>query len=251
MAGTFKFHSKLHRASHHTAASNIAPDAGLDPIASKDFPFLGIFYTILTDNIRSYNIPTNSLEWWSTYRTVNTLSGSWANTLSLYTTVRTLSDNWNNGFSAYTTYRPVSSSYTSLYTTLQTYSAEWNSPYIMYINEVQEYTASKTFKGTDLTTVVAPSTIPWDLNLNQSTFLTMNNRYFVANPTNMKKGGTYILTCIQTSVGNNDVVFDTAYRFNGTPFLEGIIDQTPNSRTVITFVCDGTLMYGDVTKYLE
>ena len=251
MAGTFKFHSKLHRANHHTATTSIAPDAGLDPIASQQLPFLGIFYNILTDNNRTFNIPTNSLEWWSTYRTVNSLSANWANTRSLYTTVLSLSDDWNTGYVGYTVFNPNSASYTSVYTTVRTYSAEWNSPYVMYMNEVQEYTASKTFSGTNLTNFTAPSSVIWDLNYNQSTFLTMNNSYFITNPQNLKKGGTYILTCIQTSIGGKDAVFDTAYRFNGTPLLEGIIDQAPGARTVITFVSDGTLMYGDVTKYLE
>lgn len=251
MAGTFKFHSKLHRASHHTAATNIAVDAGLDPIASQDLPFLGIFYTILTDNNRTYNIPTNSLEWWSSYSTVKTLSANWANTLSLYTTVNSLSDAWNLGYIGYTVFSPNSASYTSVYTTVQTYSADWNSPYIMYVQQVQEYTASKTFSGTNLTNVTAPSTINWDLNYNQCTFLTMTSSYFVANPTNMKRGGTYTLTCVQTNVGGKDAKFDTAYRFNGTPLLENIIDSGASRRTVITFVSDGTLMYGDVTKFLE
>jgi hypothetical protein len=251
MAGTFKFHSKLHRASHHTAVTNISPDAGLDPIASIEFPFLGAFYNIITDNNRSFSIATNSIEWWSTYNTVNSLSSSWANALSLYTTVRSLSDSWNDGYSGFLSFSPNSASYISTYTTVSTFSAEWSYPFIMFTNAVQQYTASKTFSGTNLTTVIAPSTIPWDLDYNQSAFLTMNNDYFVQGPTNLRKGGLYTLTCVQTNVGDKKAVFDTAYRFNGTPDLENIIDTAPGTRTVITFVSDGVLMFGDVTKYLE
>lgn len=251
MAGTFKFHSKLHRASHHTAPSITIPDSNTDPIASEELPFKGVFYTILTDSAGSYNIPTNSFEWWSTYNTVNTLSGNWANTRSMYTTINTLSDNWNNAYVAYTVFQANSSKYESVYTTVSTFSAQWNIPGVMYLNVAQEYTASKTFSGTNLANNNSPLTLSWDLNTDQCTFITMISSYFVSNPLNMKKGGTYVLTCIQPSVSGNDAFFDTAYRFNDTPLQSGIIDIRPNRRTVITFVSDGTLMYGDVTKYFE
>jgi hypothetical protein len=251
MAGTFKFHSKLHRASHHSSPSITIPDSNTDPIASQQLPFNGIFYTILTDNAGSFSIPTNSFEWWSTYSTVNTLSGNWANTRSMYTTINTLSNNWNSAYVASTVFRANSAEYESVYTTVSAFSAQWNFPGVMYLGVAQEYTASKTFSGTNLANNDSPLTLSWDLDTNQCTFLTMTNSFVVSNPLNMKKGGTYVLTCLQTSVGGNDAIFDTSYRFNDTPLQSGIIDLTPNRRTVITFVSDGVLMYGDVTKYLE
>ena len=251
MAGTFKFHSKYHRASHHSLAVPNVPDSSLDPIASQQFPFLGIFFTTLTDSLRTYNINTNSMEWWAAFNTLSNLSGNWAPSLSLYTTVNSLSDNWNLGYVGYTVFNANSGDYESVYTTVQTYSGEWNSPYVMYTNQAQESIASKTFSGTDLTVTTAPSTVAWDLDYNQVTFLTMTNKLFLSNPTNMKRGGNYILNVKQTALGGKDLVFDTSYRFNGTPLLAGVINTAANGRSVITFICDGTLMFGDITNYLE
>jgi len=251
MAGTFKFHSKLHRDSHHTVNAGGSPDAALDPIASQSLPFAGIFYNDLTDNARSFSFKTNSLEWWSTYVTVRSLSSNWNNTASLYSTVNSLSNNWNDGARAATTFRPLSGGYSSVYTTVVTYSAEWNAPFIMFRNLVQEYTASKTFSGTVLTNTPGQSTVPWDLDYNQSTFLTMFQDFQLQNPTNMKRGGTYCITVIQNNVGGWDLKFDTSYRFNNTMDRQFLISTTPRYRTVITFVSDGTLMYGDITKFNE
>lgn len=251
MAGTFKFHSKLHRDSHHTVAASNSPDAALDPIASQQLPFAGIFYNNITDSVRSFSIQTNSLQWWATYNTVFSLSSNWNNTYTLYSTVNSLSDNWNDGYSGYVSFKPNSASFIAVYTTVRTYSAEWNTPFIMYVHEPQEYTASKTFSGTNLTFAPGTSSVFWDLSSNQSTFLTMDRDLGIANPTNMRRGGHYTLTCTQNVVGNWDLKFGTSYRFNGTTNQQFIIDTTPRSRTVITFVCDGTLMYGDVTKFNE
>jgi hypothetical protein len=43
MAGTSRFHDKLHRANHHSVVSPGLPDSAYDPIASKDHPFRGDF----------------------------------------------------------------------------------------------------------------------------------------------------------------------------------------------------------------
>ena len=43
MAGTSRFHDKLHRANHHSVVSPGLPDSAYDPIASKDYPFRGDF----------------------------------------------------------------------------------------------------------------------------------------------------------------------------------------------------------------
>lgn len=253
MAGTFKFHSKLHRASHHTVSGTNVPDAGLDPIASLAYPFLGVFYNILTDRFRSFNIQTNSFEWWSGYSTVNTLSSNWAPTLSLYNTVTSLSDNWDLGFVGYTQLNTTSGRYENVSTVVETYSANWNSPFILYTNVVGEYTTSKTFSGTNLTISPATSTIDWNLDDNQVTFCTLTMPVTCNNPTNQKNGGIYTLVFQQDSDGNYEVRFSTAYRFNnivpGYPLTGGIVNLQPNYTTVITFVSNGVLMFGDVTYY--
>jgi len=251
MAGSFTFHNKLHRASHHTLTGTGVPDAGLDPIASMEEPFMGTFYTILPDLSGNLVITSNSFDWWSTWYTVNALSGNWAPTLSLYTTINSLSNNWNFGYSGYLNYSNLSGLYVSVYTTVRTYSGEWNSPFIMYTNRAQQYTRSKTFSGTDLTITTAPSTVSWDLDYNQVTFITLTGDVRFLNPTNRRKGGTYILSIKQDVSGNHDIAFDSAYRFNGTIDLTGVINLSAGGRTVISFVSDGLLLYGDRVFYSE
>lgn len=258
MAGSFTFHNKLHRASHHTLSGTGLPDAGLDPIASESQPFLGTFYALLQDSNGQLTIKTNSYQWWSVFTTVSSTSAIWAPTLSLYNTVNSLSSSWTLGYSGYLSYRPASGLYTSVYTTVCAFSGEWNSPYIMFTNVAQEYTASKTFSGTNLkyngvatyqTNQTYP-TVDWDLDRNQVTFVTLTANTIFNNPTNMRRGGIYTLNITQSAGGNCDALFRTAYRFNSTIALTGVISLSANSRTIIHFVSDGNLMYGDRTYYI-
>ena len=166
---------------------------------------------------------------------------------STYTTVNSLSNNWNLGFNGYLTFLPNSAKYESAYTTLNTFSASWNNEYIMYLNVVQEYTKSKTFSGTDLP-VVDPLSVNWDLDSNQVTFITLMSSVSVNNPLNMKRGGLYTMVVKQSSAGGKDIQFDTCYRFPGTIFRNNIVYQDPYTVTVINFLCDGAVMFGDVVK---
>lgn len=249
MAGSYVFHSKLHRASHHTISGSGLPDAGLDPIASKDQPFLGVFYNVIPDDTGALTIRTDSIQWWSTWTSVNSTSAIWAPTLSMFKTVSSLSADWNRGFNGYTTFLANSSIYESTYTTVSTFSADWNAPYKMFTDLVQEYTASKTFSGTDLKYNVDTKVVTWDVSLNQVTFLTLTESLEFKSVVNAKKGGIYTLTIIQNEVGGHDITFDPVFRFNSTLNLNGVIATEPGSRTIITFVYDGNIMYGQRANY--
>lgn len=251
MAGTYTFHSKLHRASHHTISGTALPDAGLDPIASQTQPFIGVFFNTIPDSLGFLTINTNSYQWWTTYASVSTLSGIWAPSLSLYNTVNTLSTNWNLGYVGYSNYSQISSLYVSVYTTVSTFSADWNAPFIMFTNLAQEYTAAKTFSGTDLKINSGTDTVIWDVSSNQVTFITLSSNLNFANPLNHKKGGNYTLNVIQSGAGGYDIRFSTAYRFNNTIALSGVISTLSGSRTIINFMSDGTLLYGDRVVFLE
>lgn len=247
MAGTSKFHSKFHRANHHSVAFPGTPDSGLDPIASITQPFLGVFYNTITDDNRSYTLNGNSLQWYLAYTAVSQNSGYWGLTDSVYNTVNALSASWNLGYNGYLSFYPNSAKYESAYTTLNTYSAGWNNENIMYLNVVQEYTKSKTFSGTDLAYLNLNS-VDWDLDLNQVTFITLMSSISVNNPLNMKRGGLYTMVVKQSTAGGKDINFDTCYRFPNTIFRYNIVYQVPNAVTVINFLCDGAVMYGDVIK---
>jgi hypothetical protein len=61
MSGIARFHDKLHRSNHHTAATPGLPDSSYDPIASPEKPFRGDF--ILSGSLSSRNeVKSSSFE---------------------------------------------------------------------------------------------------------------------------------------------------------------------------------------------
>lgn len=259
MAGTLTFHNKFHRANHHSLSSLDTLDSGLDPIATIDYPFLGIFYNVLTNQARTFSIETNSFDWWSAYTTVRDFSATWMLTRTYYSTTSSLSDNWNLGYRAYLYLQANSANFENTYATVCSFSAEWGSPYLMFTNKAQEYTHSKTFSGVDLKiNPVYPglSTINWDLNLEQVAFIRVNQNLFITNPKEdtIFQGGLYTLVFKQDNTlvaGNGYTVdFDTAYRFsNRLSYSENskAVHLGLSAITIIHFIAINGLMYGDVT----
>lgn len=256
MAGTFTVHNKFHRSNHYSLTS-IVVDSGMDPIASKQYPFLGIFYNIITDQERTFFIPTNSYEWWSAYTTMSSFSANWMKTQTLYTTVCTLSDNWNLGYNSFTTLCANSGLYDSAFTTVCAYSASWGSPFLMFTNKVQEYTHAKTFSGVDLygEDPANPGDIrrfEWDLNTQQVAFITVKEDIFIENPIeeSIINGGLYTLVFKQNNSTVVDtgyqVNFDTNYRFNSSLNFNNVVSKGLSAVTVINFLAVNGVMYGDV-----
>lgn len=255
MAGRYTFHNKFHRSNHHSISALDTVDSGLDPIASKNYPFRGVFYNLLTDTERTYSIETNSYEWWSAYTTMLGNSATWMLTRSLYTTVSSLSDSWNAGYTAYTHFNALSNLILSLYTTVCSYSAEWGSPYLMFTNRVQQYTHAKTFSGQDLkpigTNFFETTTYNWDLNTQQVAFIQLTDtNIFVKNPLETSKvnGGQYSLVIQQpkNALTVYNAEFDTQYRFNDRDRRDDAILIAISGITMINFLCVGGLMFGDV-----
>ena len=99
----------------------------------------------------------------------------------------------------------------------------------------QEYTASQNF---DEQTLTDGSTIPWDLQTEQVSKVTLaGNRTFNA-PTNHKAGLVCVLTIIQDGSGSHTATFNSAYKFAGgsAPTLT----TTASARDILVFISDGT-----------
>lgn len=251
MAGTFKFHNKLHRTSHYTVPADIGYDDASDPIASQEFPFYGIFYNTLTDAAGTYSINTNSYEWWSAFSTIKANSANWANSDSLYQTVNALSAGWSLGYNGYLTFNAVSANFVSTYTTVRDNSASWYSEFTMYTNIAQEFTRAKTFSGTNITydaSFPGLSVMSWNLEDNQVTFAGVTGSTFFNNPTNIKAGGTYVLN-ISTNSPGLSAIFGTAYRLSNNLINTRTINLSTFNRVILDFVSDGTLMFGNPTYY--
>lgn len=255
MAGTFTFHNKFHRANHHSLSSFTTLDSGMDPIASRQYPFRGVFYNILTDQANNFFIPTNSYEWWTAYVTMSSLSANWMNTQTLFTTVCSLSDKWNLGYTGYTSLCSNSGLYDSAYSTVCAFSASWGSPFLMFTNKVQQYTHAKTFSGVDLVgdSSLNPMVYDWNLDTQQVAFITVDRNILILNPLEetIINGGLYTLVFKQKNDGiantGHQVSFDTGYRFNTSPFFTDIVDKSLSAITIINFIAIDNLMYGDVT----
>ena len=102
----------------------------------------------------------------------------------------------------------------------------------------QEYTAAHNFKSITLND--APS-VSWDLASGQVAKLTLGGSRTLANPTNPKDGGTYILVVTQ-----GQAVYTLAYgdRYKWPNGVAPVIGATSGCRNVLTFVYDGTNMLG-------
>ena len=93
---TFAFHNNYHRSNHHTVHLSGFPESSSDPIASLDYPFLGIFYNNYYDTSANFLGQSNSFDWWSVHTTTSAQSAIWELFPTTYTTVKE-----NSGFQPY------------------------------------------------------------------------------------------------------------------------------------------------------
>lgn len=86
------------------------------------------------------------------------------------------------------------------------------------------------------------SSISWDAGSKQSTDVTLGGNRTLSNPTNLNQGFTYVLKVIQDGTGSRTLAYGNKYKWPGgtAPTLStgaGAVD-------ILTFVSDGTNMYG-------
>lgn len=106
-------------------------------------------------------------------------------------------------------------------------------------SSVIDYTGQQNFTATTLTD---GANISWNLNTNQVTSVTLGGNRTLDNPTNMKDGGTYILTVKQDATGSRTLAYGTAYKWPGG--TAPTLSTAANAVDILTFVSDGTNMYG-------
>ena len=107
----------------------------------------------------------------------------------------------------------------------------------------QEYTKTQNFNATTLTDAAS---IAWDLESNQVCSVTLAGNRTLANPTNMKDGATYILIVKQDATGSRTLAYGTAYKFEGG--TAPTLSTGTNAVDILTFVCDGTSMFGNIAQ---
>lgn len=110
-------------------------------------------------------------------------------------------------------------------------------------NEVRKsavgaFTAQQYFAEATLTDA---SSIAWDLDAAQSAKVTLGGNRTLANPSNMKAGGTYILRVIQDGTGSRTLSLASAYKKAGGATLT--LTTTAAAVDILSFYSDGTYMY--------
>jgi len=102
-----------------------------------------------------------------------------------------------------------------------------------------EYTKTQNFNATTLTDA---SSIAWDVSSNQVSSVTLSGNRALANPTNLVDGATYILIVKQDATGSRTLSYGTAYKWPGG--TAPTLTTTASAVDILTFVSDGTNMYG-------
>lgn len=90
-------------------------------------------------------------------------------------------------------------------------------------------------------TITDAATINWDLSQYQVATVTLGGNRTIAAPSNMSVG-TFVLHLKQDATGSRTVTWNSVFKFPAgvTPPLT----TTANARDIVSFICDGTYMYG-------
>ena len=97
-----------------------------------------------------------------------------------------------------------------------------------------------------MTTLTDASSIAWDVSANQVAQVTLGGNRTLANPSNLQAGAKYVLIIKQDATGSRTLAYGTAYKWpaGSAP----VLTTAANATDMITFVSDGTNMYGVAQK---
>lgn len=110
---------------------------------------------------------------------------------------------------------------------------------VAVLGTAQQYTRTHNFSATTLTDAAS---IAWDASQNQVASVTLTASRTLANPTNMANGAVYILIVKQNATGGWTLSYGANYKWPSAAIP--VITSTANSASILTFISDGTNMYG-------
>ena len=118
-------------------------------------------------------------------------------------------------------------------------SAKVDTTSVAVLGTAQQYTRTHNFSATTLTDAAS---IAWDASQNQVASVTLTASRALANPTNMTNGAVYILIVKQNATGGFTLSYGANYKWPSaaTP----TITSAANAASILTFISDGTYMYG-------
>ncbi len=91
-------------------------------------------------------------------------------------------------------------------------------------------------------TLTDAASISWDLDDDQVATVTLGGNRTLANPSNMQDGGTYIVIVKQDGTGSRTLGYGSAYKW--TVGIAPTLTTTASATDILTFVSDGTNMFG-------
>lgn len=109
------------------------------------------------------------------------------------------------------------------------------------------YTAQQNFGSQALTDA---ATITWNLATQQVANVLLTSGVgatrVLGAPSNMVNGGTYILRVVQSATGSNALTYNAVYKWPGG--VAPVLSTANNAVDILTFISDGTNMYGVAQK---
>lgn len=94
----------------------------------------------------------------------------------------------------------------------------------------------------DLGTLTDATNVSWNLQTQQVAQLTLAGNRTLDNPTNQQAGGVYTLIIKQDGTGTRTLSYGTNYKFQFSS--NPVLTTAANAVDVITFISDGSNMYG-------
>lgn len=107
----------------------------------------------------------------------------------------------------------------------------------------------RVLKTPDFGTTVAltdGASVAWDLDAAPLAKVTLGGNRTLSNPTNMHDGGSYILRITQDGTGTRTLAYGSAYKWPGG--TDPVLSTAAGAIDIITFVSDGTSMFGVIQK---
>jgi hypothetical protein len=90
-------------------------------------------------------------------------------------------------------------------------------------------------------TLTDQATVSWDGSLGQIATVTLGGNRTMAAPTNLRVG-SYILHVVQDGVGSRTITWNAVFKWPQA--TAPVLSTTASRRDIISFICDGTNLYG-------
>lgn len=140
----------------------------------------------------------------------------------------------NNGFTQFS--GPAAST--------KTFTLPNASDTIACLGQQQAFTAQQNFSPAVALTDAA--SIAWNVSTAQVAKVTLGGNRTMAAPSNLVDGGTYVLRVSQDGTGSRTLAYNAVFKWPGG--IAPVLSTGINALDILTFVSDGTNLYGVIQK---